>query len=223
MIKKAPCTLAARAETGDTRSKILLSALDEFAIRGIAGAKTREIAKNAGVNHACICYYFGGKEGMYHEIVRVTVADFQNQHGEFIARAEIFLKAPDKPKIEALALIKEFMISHFRLITGNPHSNKMFLVMRREEIYPTEAFDIFYAGILEPLYRIFGGLIDAAMGGGIGKGEIAVRSQMVLWLVTSFISRGECMRRLWGVDGFTESCLNNIEDIFAEYLEKMLK
>jgi len=49
----------------DTRSRILDSALAEFAAHGLAGARTDRIAQSAGVNKALLYYYFESKENLY--------------------------------------------------------------------------------------------------------------------------------------------------------------
>lgn len=51
-----------------SRRLLLEAALDEFAAKGYAGARTIEIAARAGVNRQLISYYFGGKEGLYREL-----------------------------------------------------------------------------------------------------------------------------------------------------------
>ncbi len=53
-----------------SRQRILAAALSEFAEKGFAGARVRAIAERAGVNSQLISYYFGGKEGLYDEIMR---------------------------------------------------------------------------------------------------------------------------------------------------------
>jgi TetR/AcrR family transcriptional regulator len=52
-----------------TRQRILDAALAEFAGKGYAGARVREIAQRAAVNTQLISYYFGGKEGLYNEVI----------------------------------------------------------------------------------------------------------------------------------------------------------
>jgi TetR/AcrR family transcriptional regulator len=54
-----------RGEPEKTRAAILKSALEEFAREGVAGARTDEIARKAGVNKALLYYYFQDKEGLY--------------------------------------------------------------------------------------------------------------------------------------------------------------
>jgi AcrR family transcriptional regulator len=46
----------------DTRQRILEAAFNCLVVRGYASLSVRDIAKDAGVNHALISYYFGGKD-----------------------------------------------------------------------------------------------------------------------------------------------------------------
>src|SRR5690242_14615551 len=52
-----------------TRLRLLGAAEREFAARGFAGARLRDIAENAGVQAALIHHYFGDKYGLYREVL----------------------------------------------------------------------------------------------------------------------------------------------------------
>ncbi len=54
-----------RGEPEKTRAAIMKAALEEFSHEGVAGARTDEIARRAGVNKALLYYYFKDKEGLY--------------------------------------------------------------------------------------------------------------------------------------------------------------
>jgi AcrR family transcriptional regulator len=54
--------LSAGAGLGDTEAKILDAAFRRLAREGYAALSIREIAKDAGVNHALINYHFGSKD-----------------------------------------------------------------------------------------------------------------------------------------------------------------
>lgn len=61
--------LSPERDAARSRQLLLDAALTEFAAKGYAGATVREIAGRAGVNTQLISYYFGGKEGLYNELV----------------------------------------------------------------------------------------------------------------------------------------------------------
>ncbi|MBC7482196.1 MAG: TetR/AcrR family transcriptional regulator [Rhizobacter sp.] len=58
----APHALLAKDAAPDTRQRILDAAFNCLVVRGYASLSVRDIAKDAGVNHALISYYFGGKD-----------------------------------------------------------------------------------------------------------------------------------------------------------------
>ena len=58
----APHALLEKDAAPDTRQRILDAAFNCLVVRGYASLSVRDIAKDAGVNHALISYYFGGKD-----------------------------------------------------------------------------------------------------------------------------------------------------------------
>jgi AcrR family transcriptional regulator len=58
--------------TDDARTRILNAAGPIFAEKGYEAATVREICQEAGVNLASVNYYFGGKERLYVETVRLA-------------------------------------------------------------------------------------------------------------------------------------------------------
>ena len=58
-------TTAPSDRSAETRGRILDSALSEFALHGLAGARTERIATAANVNKALLYYYFESKEKLY--------------------------------------------------------------------------------------------------------------------------------------------------------------
>ena len=72
MVKKraSPSARTRRHRDGDTEQRILDAAHVVFIRRGTAGARTQEIAREAGVNSALLHYYFRSKtrlaEAVFH-------------------------------------------------------------------------------------------------------------------------------------------------------------
>jgi AcrR family transcriptional regulator len=61
-VDKAPSRLLAEADVGETKAKILDAAFRRLAREGYAALSMREIARDAGVNHALINYHFRSKD-----------------------------------------------------------------------------------------------------------------------------------------------------------------
>jgi TetR/AcrR family transcriptional regulator len=89
MKKTAPSrTQAERAD--QTRARILAAAVRQFSSNGLAGARTEQIAEEAGVNKALLYYYFQGKEALYDAALedvalRVVSSSMAAMGGEYTA------------------------------------------------------------------------------------------------------------------------------------------
>ena len=54
---------------GDTKAALMAAARAEFSVNGYDGATVRAIARRAGVDPAMVNHWFGGKEGLFAEVV----------------------------------------------------------------------------------------------------------------------------------------------------------
>jgi TetR/AcrR family transcriptional regulator len=62
--RRAPRSGERKRDPERTKQAILDAAVEEFATKGYAGARTADIAAAAGVNQQLIAYYFDGKAGL---------------------------------------------------------------------------------------------------------------------------------------------------------------
>ena len=60
-----------------TRRRILSAALKEFAANGFAGARVDAIARRAAINKRMLYHYFGNKERLFREVLRLKMAERQ--------------------------------------------------------------------------------------------------------------------------------------------------
>ncbi len=102
------------ARAAATRSRILAAAIHEFSARGMAGARTKAIARAAGVNNALLFYYFKNKQGLYaaafdqvlEQITQssMNVLDAQATAGERLLRTALmhFDRILTKPELQSL-------------------------------------------------------------------------------------------------------------------------
>lgn len=63
------------ADAQATQAKILSTAYELFASRGIDGASIRDIAKGAGVSLAMVHHYFGSKQGLYEACITTMIRE----------------------------------------------------------------------------------------------------------------------------------------------------
>ncbi|MGW1625649.1 TetR/AcrR family transcriptional regulator [Streptomyces sp. NPDC002172] len=67
-----------RAESADTRDRILVTAREEFSEHGYEKTSVRAIAKAAGVDSALVHHYFGTKEQIFEAAIAVAFAPALN-------------------------------------------------------------------------------------------------------------------------------------------------
>src|SRR5579884_914902 len=85
-----------QAKSEKTRGAILAAAERVFAEEGLAGARTEEIATEAGVNKAMLYYHFESKESLYEAVVEDHFREFNTKAMEVLTGAgparEVLLK-----------------------------------------------------------------------------------------------------------------------------------
>ena len=204
-----------------TKRKILEAALDEFALHSPEGARSRTIAQKAGVNHAGLCYHFGSKDGIYLEIIKMAVDKFKADNSEFFKRTDD-LFSQKKPSAEAAKdLVKDILLSQMSLIFNNPVAGKMFMIVRREEMYPTAGYDLLYEGILNPLYSRLAKLVNIARGGKLSCAEAGISANLLFGLVGCFLTIGETVARMSSNTHFHAEKLVLSKKILSENLDKI--
>lgn len=108
---------------------ILAAAKEEFFDKGYDGARTTSIARNAGVTHAMLHYYFKTKEQLFERIFQETMGMLVKDILEVFTQTE-------KPFKERMA---EALDIHFEVIRQNP---RLPLFMIREVASRPERFAI---------------------------------------------------------------------------------
>lgn len=130
-----------------TRTAILEAAVRGFAGKGFAATSTREIAALAGTNVASIAYHFGGKEGLRtacaEHIVAVMGAALEQ------AEAEELPADPEAARRVLTGLVRRFVA--FLLL--EPQARPVAGFLLREMAEPSEALDLIYERLFQPVHR----------------------------------------------------------------------
>ena len=123
---------------------ILEAAQREFLEKGYDGARTTSIARNAGVTHAMLHYYFKTKEQLFERIFKETIG--------LMGKSLIgVFTGSDKPVLER---IKDAIEFHFNFIYENP---QLPLFIIREVASRPERFSL----VKETISAVAGGLMKA--------------------------------------------------------------
>ena len=113
MTKDSPDPIAPVPLDADTESRILDAANSVFMRRGTAGARMTEIAREAGVNHALVHYYFRSKQRLAEAVFRRAIGQF------FPVMIGVFTSdAPIEEKVRLVAAAQIDMLQKNRDLPG---------------------------------------------------------------------------------------------------------
>ena len=98
-----------------TREAILDAAMREFAMEGVAGARTEAIARAAKVNKALLYYYFEDKEALFGAIM-------DRVFGELTSAIDAAINTDLPPKEKFLAYVR----AHFDFVASSPLRPRLF-------------------------------------------------------------------------------------------------
>jgi TetR/AcrR family transcriptional regulator len=147
-----------RGEPEKTRAAILKAALEEFSHEGVAGARTDEIARRAGVNKALLYYYFKDKEGLYASALEEVFSGLS-------ARIMAVLETPGLPPREKLI---KYVEAHFDYIASAPFYPRLlqseFMRSGGRTLSPVASRILERYG--KPLYLKLAGVIREGVAGG---------------------------------------------------------
>ncbi|MFF9365833.1 TetR/AcrR family transcriptional regulator [Streptomyces griseoluteus] len=135
-----------RAESGDTRDRILDAAREEFSERGYEKTSVRGIAKAAGVDSALVHHYFGTKEQVFEAAVSVAFAPA--------------LAAPDAIAEGPLDSVGERLTRFVLGLWENPATRTPLLAIVRSAVNNDTAAAVFRRLISAQLLRRVAGRLD---------------------------------------------------------------
>ncbi|MEV6407853.1 TetR family transcriptional regulator [Streptomyces bobili] len=136
-----------RAESADTRDRILAAAREEFSERGYEKSTVRGIAKAAGVDSALVHHYFGTKEQVFAAAVEVAVAPA--------------LDAPDAFADAPLDQVGERLTRFMFGVWENPTTRMPLLAVVRSAVNNETAAAVFRRLVAAQLLRRIAAQLDA--------------------------------------------------------------
>jgi AcrR family transcriptional regulator len=147
----------------DTRTRLLEAGLDHFGRVGFEGANIRAIAAAAGANIAAINYHFGGKRGLYLAVANHIVEGISGAIGPIAAEIIAIAAKPRLAPAEARAALEQFVRPAGRRLATSPQAERWARFILREQLDPTDAFEIIYNSIMGRMHRTLTALVAAVL------------------------------------------------------------
>jgi AcrR family transcriptional regulator len=203
----------------EPRKRLIQAGLDLFGKHSFDGTSTRMLAERAQVNLAAIKYYFGGKEGLYLAVAGHIVEQIDGLLGPRLAKVQEALKKEPLSKEQIFRLLcelLEFMITRF---LGLPQSEKWLSIIVREQLCPTEAFDILFEGFMRPLDEVLFGLVARIMGPGGDDREVKLRVFAVMGEILMFHVSPSAVKRVMNWENYGPENLDAIRYVIIDNLK----
>lgn len=180
-----------RTPTAPINHRLLDTAIEQFGRRGLEGASTRAIAAAAKTAMSSITYHYGGKEGLY-------LAAAQ-RIGEQISErfADTMAQAPDPDSLDAGAAVDQVitLADAFLSMMLSPVSAPWARFIVREQMEPTEAFEVLWSQFMSRLSAHFVKLVLRAGKGRWKPAEARVRAVALVGQILVFrVSRATALR-----------------------------
>ena len=162
--------------------QILEAAFDEFVLKGYSAARLEDVAKRVGVTKGTIYFYFGSKERVFEEAIRMIgslpLAAFNNDPTPFTS--------------DIVEDIRIFLRDLYRFIDANPRTRETLRLLVAEAQRFPQAVDTYFAMFMDPVIgRLQSRLAQAAAGGEIRRdvpyGAEAIVSPPLAYMVMSLL------------------------------------
>lgn len=143
-----------------TKQTLITTAIEIFGRDGFHAASTREIAAQAQVNQASIGYHFGGKDALYLAAIKYIadqIAERMEPIASEIAKEVEMLDGEDPGQSTTrehyVSLLIRLIDALLRMLVDQKSSAWAKLILREQQT-PSEAFDVFYEGLMGKVFRL---------------------------------------------------------------------
>ncbi|MDX1483090.1 MAG: CerR family C-terminal domain-containing protein [Alphaproteobacteria bacterium] len=147
-----------------SRGRILDEAGKLFARDGFDAVTIRRIAARAGVNLAAIGYHFGGKKGLYHEVMRQIIIDVAPIIEPVVARMRADIKSARGDRRALSDLAARFVRHTLTTVLMNERLRWQHALLVREFAQPSEEFPMILEEAVNPMHDAVAELVAAATG-----------------------------------------------------------
>ena len=214
-ISSAPADAAAR-------ERLIEAAWEVFGTCNLEGATTRQLAERAGVNQAAIPYYFGGKEGLYRAAVESVV---EHMKSRMLPAVEEIRNAMGSRSAltptRAVELIKRVMTTFIHVVLETQSAATWARIVIREQMQPTDAFEIVYEGQVRHIHEALATLIAVVLKRKPTDPVVLLKTHMLVGQLLIFLAGRETARRRLGWKCYTPAEAQQVEAVLMDNIERL--
>ncbi|MCH7929544.1 MAG: CerR family C-terminal domain-containing protein [Proteobacteria bacterium] len=192
-----------RADGAASRARILEAAGKLFADQGYDAVSTRALAKAARVNLSAIGYHFGGKAGLYQEVLRQLIVDSEPIMGPAAEGLRMGVAGARGDKAKLAEVMAGFIRHLLGAVLRDERMRWPMALMLREFHQPSPWFPMLLEQRIHPLHNAVAGLVGAATG---RRPDDAETRLLTAVLIGQCMALGAARRVVWarlGWDAYT--------------------
>jgi AcrR family transcriptional regulator len=173
---------------------LLIAAIRAFGARGLEGASTRDIARDACKPMSAITYHFGGKDGLYLACAQHIAATLGAMLAPAIETEQIGVATGPRASLEN---IFDNLVS--TMVRSETEIFARFVI--REQMEPTAAFEILYGGIMGRIFDRITGLLVEVSDGSLPEIDARIHTIALIGQVLAFrVARAAAVRSTGWMD-----------------------
>lgn len=194
-----------KVEHPATARRILAAAEQHFAARGLAGARTEEIASAAHANKAMLYYYFGNKRSLHRAVLENLFRQL---------RAKVL--GPPATNVSPREQFFRYVTGYFDFLATHPNYPRL---VQREAMEASAKFDWMVREHFRPLHRHLAGAVGKAIEAGefrqVDPDQIAF---ITLGMVTSYFAAAPIMSRVMARDLLSDGAVEERKKAVLDFL-----
>lgn len=143
-----------------TKEKLIQTGIRLFALYGVNGVRTRQLAEEAGVNQSAIPYHLDGKQGVYAAVIRKITDDLAAMTNA--PQADFALQQLAQQEIPGKESLRRVLVSLMnglgQALLSPDHALYAQLILR-EQLEQTAHYDVIYQTFILPVHERLTSLI----------------------------------------------------------------
>lgn len=186
-----------KTKSDKTKYALIMAGIDLFGEYGFNDTSTRMLSKKSGANISAIPYYFINKEGLYLAVIDFITERMSEPVLGTIENIEKNIRLGKITKDMAKDNIKILLNALAKIFIESEDAKKWVLIVMREQLRPTDAFDKLYNGIMKKMHFTICSLAGICFNKKHDDRTVIVRVHSLIGQVLVFLfSRELLLRRL---------------------------
>ena len=207
-------------QNSETRERLLQTAVLAFGRRDYDGVAIRQIVEQADANIAAVSYHFGGKRGLYLATVEYLADSLQDRLAAQHSRIHQTLESGNVAECEAL--LCELTGRYIEELLSGKHGESAPGIIFREQAEPSDAYEILYQKLLQPMHATLSALIACHRGEDTASRSSLLLAHAILGQCIIFrIGRTTLLRRL-GQPAYTRNDIDELKRQLGNYCRSLL-